>query len=62
MYSLANFYREDHNYVVAHSLYGRALAAAEKVATLEDNGRALVARIRKDQQAMSEILNGEKGA
>ena len=38
------------------------LAAATKVAGLGDNGRSLVTRIRKDQQAVSEILyGGERG-
>ncbi len=43
----------------ATNLYvGRALAAAEKVAALGGTGRSLVARIRKNQQAVSEILHG----
>jgi len=59
LYLLGNLHCENHNYVAAHALYSRALAAAEKVATLEDNGgRSLVARIRKNQQAVSEILDG----
>ena len=58
LYLLGNLHCEIHDYVVAYALYSRALAAAEKVATLEDNGRWLVERIRKNQQAVSEILNG----
>jgi hypothetical protein len=58
LYTLANRHRENHDYVVAHALYGRALAVAEKVTTLEDGGRALVARIKNDQEAVSEILHG----
>jgi hypothetical protein len=57
LYSLANLHRENHNYVVAHALYGRALVA-EKVEALGDRGASLVARIRKNQQAVSEILHG----
>jgi hypothetical protein len=58
LYLLGNLRCENHNYVVAHALYTSALAAAEKVASLEDNGRSLVARIRRNQQAVSEILKG----
>jgi len=58
LYSLANRHRENHNYLVAQALYGRALAAAEKVEALGDRGCSLVARIRKDKQAMFEILQG----
>lgn len=62
LYTLANQHRETHNYVVAHALYGHALAAAEKIATAEDNGHSLVARIRKDQQAVFGMLHrGESG-
>jgi len=44
------------------ALYEHAFAAATKVAGLDDNGRSLVTRIRKDQQAVSEILyDGERG-
>ena len=60
--SLANLHRESHNYVVAHALYGRALAAAEKVVALEDAGRSLIERIRTNQQAVSETLPaGDRG-
>ena len=62
LYSLANLYRERHNYVVARALYGRALAAAEKVVALEDAGRSLIERIRTNQQAVSETLPaGDRG-
>jgi len=64
LYLLANRHRENHNYLVAHALYGRALEAAEKVATSQDDGLSLAARIRTDQQAVSELLrraaNGSK--
>jgi hypothetical protein len=58
LYLLGNLHCEIHDYVVAYALYSRALAAAEKIATLEDNVRWLVTRIRKNQQAVSDILNG----
>lgn len=58
LYALANLRREDHDYLIAQKLYGRALAAGEKVAALGDTERSLVERIRKDQQAVSEILRG----
>ena len=54
--SLANLHRESHNYVVAHALYGRALAAAERVVALGDDGRSLIERIRTNQQGVSETL------
>jgi hypothetical protein len=59
LYTLANLHRERHNYVVAHALYGRAVAAAERVVTLGDDGRSLVDRIRTNQQAVSETLQAE---
>jgi hypothetical protein len=58
LYALANRHREKHDYVVAHALYGRALAVAGKVGKLEDADRALVGRIKNDHQAISEILHG----
>jgi hypothetical protein len=62
LYLLASRHRDNHDYVVAHALYGRALEAAEKVARSED-GLSLVARIRNDQQAVSGILRrGENGS
>jgi hypothetical protein len=54
--SLANLHRERHNYVLARTLYGRALAAAERVVALGDDGRSLIERIRTNQQAVSETL------
>lgn len=62
LYSQANRQCENHNYLAAHALYGRALAATQKVATLGDSGRSLVTRIQENQQAVSDILHGgEKG-
>jgi hypothetical protein len=58
LYVLANRHRERDDYVVAYALYGHALAAAEKVAAHEGSASSLVARIRKDQQVVSEILHG----
>jgi hypothetical protein len=54
--SLANLHRERHNYLVASALYGRALAAAERVVALGDDGRSLIERIRTNRQAVSETL------
>ena len=54
--TLANRHRENHNYVVAHALYGRALTVAQEIHTPENDENALVARIRKDQQAVFEML------
>ena len=60
--SLANLHRERHNYLVAYALYGRALAAAERVVALGDDGRSLIERIRTNQQAVSETLQvGDRG-
>jgi hypothetical protein len=62
LYSLANLHRESHNFVVAHALYGRALAAAERVVALRDDGRSLIERIRTNQRAVSETLQvGDRG-
>ena len=62
LYLLARRRRDNHDYVVANALYGRALEAAQNVAASED-GLSLVARIRNDQQAVSAILRrGEDGA
>lgn len=58
LYLLANLHRDYHNYAVAYALYGHALAAAEKMAALGDSGRSLVTQIRKDLEAVSEILRG----
>jgi hypothetical protein len=57
LYSLANLQRDNHNYVAAHALYGRAVAATERIGTLEEAGRSLVARMKRDQQEVSEILH-----
>jgi hypothetical protein len=61
LYLLASRHRDNHDYVVAHALYGRALEAAEKVARSEE-GRSLAARIRNDQQAVSGILHRGNGS
>jgi hypothetical protein len=62
LYLLASRHRHNHDYLVAHALYGRALEASQKVAASED-GLLLVARIRNDQQVVSGILRrGEDGA
>lgn len=58
--TLANRHRENHNYVVAHALYGRALSVAQEIHTSGNNGDVLVARIRADQQAVFEILRSGK--
>jgi hypothetical protein len=52
----ANQHRENHNYLVAYGLYGRALSIAQQIPTSEHNENALVARIRTDQQAVFEML------
>jgi hypothetical protein len=54
--TLANRHRENHNHVVAHALYGRALAVAQEIHTPEDDGKALTARIRKDQETVFEMM------
>jgi hypothetical protein len=54
--TLANRHRENHNYVVAHALYGRALSVAQEIHTPENDGNSLVTRIRADQQAVFEML------
>jgi len=54
--TLANQHRENHNYVVAHALYGRALTVAQEIHTPENDENALVTRIRKDQHAVFEML------
>jgi hypothetical protein len=61
LYFLANRQRENQNYVAAHALYGRALAAAEHVAAPGDDGRSLVERIRRNQRAECEIVHGVEG-
>ena len=60
--TLANRHCENHNYVVAHALYGCALSIAQEIHSPENDGNALVTRIRKDQQAAFEMLrSGENG-
>ncbi len=60
--TLANRHRENHNYVVAHALYGRALSVAQEIRTPENDGNVLITRIRTDQQAVFEMLrSGESG-
>jgi len=60
--TLANRHRENHNYVVAHALYGRALSVAQEIHAPENDGNVLVTRIRTDQQAVFEMLrSGESG-
>ncbi len=60
--TLANRHRVNHNYVVAYALYGRALSVAQEIHTPEDDGNSLVTRIRKDQQAVFEMLrSGDSG-
>lgn len=59
---LANRHRENHNYVVAHALYGRALSIAQEIHTPKNDENSLVTRIRTDQQAVFELLrSGEIG-
>ena len=55
--TLANRHRENKNYVVAHALYGRALEVAEDIHTPDDDGSSLVARIRKDQQTVFDLMH-----
>ena len=62
LYSMANRHRENHNYVMAHALYGRALVAARKVEALEGADALLLHESGKDEQAVSEILRGGERA
>lgn len=65
LYLLATRHRENGNYIVAHALYGRALATAQGVNTPEHkaDGKELVTRIHKDQQAVFEMLrSGESSS
>jgi hypothetical protein len=55
LYLLASRHRDNHDYVVAHALYGRALEAAQNIATSK-GGLPLMARILNDQQAVCAIL------
>jgi hypothetical protein len=62
LYLLASRRRDNHDYVVAHALYSRALEAAQNVAASE-GGLLMVARILNDQQAVRAILHwGQDGA
>jgi len=54
--TLANQHRENHNYVVAYAMYGRALSVALEIHTPKNDGDVLVTRIRADQQAVFEML------
>jgi hypothetical protein len=54
LYTQANRHRENHNYLVAHALYGRAFCVAQEIHTPENDGNFLVTRIRTDQQAVLE--------
>jgi hypothetical protein len=56
----ANHHRENHNYLVAYGLYGRALSVAQEIHTPENDGSVLVTRIRADQQAVLEMLRSEE--
>lgn len=64
LYLQANRHRENQNYVVAHALYGRALEVAERIDHLEHDGHdsALATRIRKDRQAVDELLGRRDGS
>ena len=55
LYLLAGRHHDNHDYIVAHALYGRALEAAQNVAASE-GGLLLVSRILNDQQAGCAIL------
>jgi hypothetical protein len=59
--TLATRHRENHNYVVAHALYDRALSVTQEIHTPENDGNVLVTRIRTDQQAVFEILRSGEG-
>ncbi len=61
LYVLANRYRRDHDYTVAHALYGRALEAAEKVVTEENDALSLSARILHDQLEVFAMLPRGRG-
>ena len=61
LYTLANRYRRDHDYKVAHALYGRALEAAEKVVTDENDALSLSARILHDQLEVFAMLPRGRG-
>jgi len=52
----ANRHRDNNNYVVAYTLYGRALCVSQEIRTPEHAEDPLVTRIRTDQQAVFEML------
>ena len=54
--SLANWHRENHNYVVADALYTRSLSITEQINGAGNDGDTLVARLRTGQQASFEML------
>jgi hypothetical protein len=55
LYLLAGRHHDNHDYIVAHALYGRALEAAQNIAASE-GGFLLVSRILNDQQAVCAVL------
>ncbi len=60
--TLAKRHHDENNHFVAYALYDRALCLAQKIHRLEQERDSLVARIRRDQQAVFEILrSGESG-
>lgn len=61
LYALANRHRMNHDYEVAHALYGRALEAAEKVVTPENDALSLSARILHDQLEVFAMLPQGQG-
>jgi hypothetical protein len=62
LYLLASRRRDNHDYALAHALYGRALEAVQNVAASK-GGLLMVARILDDQQAVAAILRrGQDGA
>lgn len=52
---LADLHCENHNYVAAEALYVRALSVAQQSHTPNDDGSALLARIRAKQQQALEL-------
>ena len=65
LYAFANHHCENGNYIVAYALYGRAVEAALGIDAPQHKkkGSALVAKIRKEQQAVFDLLRwGETGS
>jgi hypothetical protein len=56
----AKRHRDNNNYLVAHALYGRALCVAQEIRAPEHDTDSLVNRIRKDQQAVFEMLSSRE--